>query len=411
MSGSPFSPKVVAALGAALVALFAASLLLTGAGSHGSGSSAGPNTYSRSAVGHLGLFDVLPKLGYRVVRGDRDALAMAGNDGIVVLAEPRMALFGEQERKRLNAQTVLVVLPKWAVTRDVTRGDWISQARPMSTVGVLAILDSYTSRGHVIVRVDKPSAFKKSLTIPDPTVSGPMQLIANGPAAMTPLVATSEGILLGEITQGQRRLFVLADPDPVENHGIGKGENIGFDIAMLDAIFDGRHGPVVFDESIHGFLQSKPNPLRFLVEFPFNLIAVQIAVGAALLLYAAMGRFGPPAAPERVLSTGKRDLISNAASLIDYAGHHAAILRRYTGMVIQDTGRLLRAPRQLGDTDLVHWLDRTGAARGVVSSCRDLVERAVARPNDLAGLLTEARAIYRWRKDMLNGIPGRLGDH
>jgi hypothetical protein len=168
---------------------------------------------------------------------------------------------------------------------------------------------------------------------------------------------------------------------------------------------------VVFEETIHGFLQSKPNPLRFLVEFPFNLIAVQIAIGAALLLYAAVGRFGPPAAPERVLSTGKRDLISSAASLIDYAGHHAAILRRYTGLVIQDTGRLLRAPRQLGDADLVRWLDRTGAARGVVSSCRDLKERAAARSNDLAALLMQARAIYRWRKDMLDGIPGRLGDH
>jgi hypothetical protein len=408
MNGSPFSPKVLAALSAALVTLFAASLLLTGAGSHSNGSPVGSNTYSRSAVGHLGLFDVLPKLGYRAVRGDRDALAMAGNDGFLVFAEPDIALFGEQERKRPSARTTLVVLPKWTVTRDDKRGDWISEARPLNVLAVQRILNSYAGAGNV-VRVENPSAFKKSLTIPDPTVSGPMQLIASG--TMTPLVATDEGILLGEIMQGQRRTFVLADPDPVENHGIGKGDNIDFDIAMVDAILDGRHGPVVFEETIHGFLQSKSNPLRFLVEFPFNLIAIQIAVGAALLLHAAVGRFGPPAAPERVLSTGKRDLISNAASLIDYAGHHAAILRRYIGLVIQDTGRLLRAPRQLGDADLVRWLDRTGAARGVVSSCRDLVERAAARSDDLAALLMQARAIYRWRKDMLNGIPGRLGDH
>jgi hypothetical protein len=408
MNGSPFSPKVLAALSAALVTLFAASLLLTGAGSHSSGSPVGSNTYSRSAVGHLGLFDVLPKLGYRAVRGDRDAFSLAGNDGILVFAEPNIALFGEQERKRLNARTTLVVLPKWTVTRDDKRGDWISEARPLNVLAVQRILNSYAGAGNV-VRVEKPSAFKKSLTIPDPTVSGPMQLVASG--TMTPLVATDEGIMLGEITQGQRRTFVLADPDPVENHGIGKGDNIDFDIAMVDTILGGRHGLVVFEETIHGFLQSKPNPLRFLLEFPFNLIAVQIALGAALLLYAAVGRFGPPAAPERVLSTGKRDLISNAASLIDYAGHHAAILRRYIGLVIQDTSRLLRAPRQLGDADLIRWLDRTGAARGVVSSCRDLEERAAARSNDLAALLMQARSIYRWRKDMLDGIPRRLGDH
>jgi hypothetical protein len=29
----------------------------------------------------------------------------------------------------------------------------------------------------------------------------------------------------------------------------------------------------------------------------------------------------------------------------------------------------------------------------------------------LASLLAQARAIHLWRKDILNGISGRLGDH
>jgi hypothetical protein len=152
--------------------------------------------------------------------------------------------------------------------------------------------------------------------------------------------------------------------------------------------------------------------LKFLFEFPFNLIALQVVAGVVLLLMASVGRFGTPEIPDRVLRTGKRDLISNAASLIDHAGHHAAILRRYTGMVLQDTGRLLRAPRQLGETELAAWLDRTAEARGLRSVSREPLRRiATAKSGDLASQLAEARAIHLWRRDILNGISGRLGDH
>ena len=126
---------------------------------------------------------------------------------------------------------------------------------------------------------------------------------------------------------------------------------------------------------------------------------------------AATGRFGTPEIPDRVLQTGKRDLISNAAVLIDHAGHHAAVLRRYVGMVLQDTGRLLRAPAQLTDDELAAWLDRTAARRGLRPDCAASLQRVAAASQDPASLLTEARAIHHLRKDILNGISGRLGDH
>jgi hypothetical protein len=139
-------------------------------------------------------------------------------------------------------------------------------------------------------------------------------------------------------------------------------------------------------------------------------------IGAALLLLASWGRFGTPEIPVSVLKTGKRDLISNAASLIDHAGHHAAILRRYVGMVLQDTGALLRAPRQLNEAELAAWLDRAGAGRGLQSASGEVLTRIAAIKSrnlqkDLPALLAEARAIYGWRKDLLNGISRRLGDH
>jgi hypothetical protein len=411
MSGqSPFEPRVVAALMAALVVLFAASLFLSGTGGHrAEGNPVGANTYSRSAVGHLGLFDVLPKLGYRVVRGERDVLTQLGTNGILILAEPTRAVSGSPGTSfLLAAETILVVLPKWDIRRSEERDDWIGEAKLLREDVPGSVLLTVAGPGDV-VRVTQPSGFHNSLAIPDPTVSGPIQLIKN--SKLRPIVAVADGILLGEFKQGRRKIWVLADPDPIENHGIGKGDNLAFTTAVLHAMLAGKPGTLVFDETLHGFQRSSPSALKFLFEFPFNLVALQVVAAVVLLLMASVGRFGTPEIPDRVLHAGKRDLISNTASLIDHAGHHAAIQRRYIGMVLQDTGRLLRAPGQLNDQELAAWLDRTGAARGLRSDCVALLGRIAAKSQDLVSLFAEARAIHRWRKEILNGISGRLGDY
>jgi hypothetical protein len=407
---SPFEPRVVVALVATLVALLATSLLLTGAvRERAGGNLVGANTYSRSAVGHLGLFDVLQKLDYRVVRGQHDVLAQLGANGILILAEPGSAVFGVSGNiNLLGADTILLVLPKWDVRRGGERDDWIGEARLARPYLAQSILHAVAGSGDV-VRVTRPSGFRKSIVISDPTVTGSIQLIKN--SALRPIVATAEGILLGEFKQGRRRIWVLADPDPIENHGIAKGDNLAFATAVVYAMLAGKPGTLVFDETLHGFEHSPPRALNFLFEFPYNLIALQVVAAVALLLMASVGRFGTPGIPDRALHAGKRDLISNTASLIDHAGHHAAIQRRYIGMVLQDIGRLLRAPRQLNDDELAAWLDRTGAARGLRSDYVALLERIAAKSQDLVSLFTEARAIHAWKKDILNGISGRLGDN
>ena len=204
---------------------------------------------------------------------------------------------------------------------------------------------------------------------------------------------------------------MLADPDPIENHGIGKSDNLAFTTAIVYAMLAGRPGTLVFDETQHDFRHTPPSLLKFLIEFPFNLIALQVVAAVALLLMASVGRFGAPENPDRVLQDGKLDLIGNAANLIDHAGHHAAVLRRYIGMMLQDTGRLMRAPPQLNDDELAAWLDKTRAARGARSDCVGALARVAAKPEDLVVLLTEARTIHRYRKDMVNGVSRRLGDY
>ena len=89
MSPAPaFSPRVAVALGGLVLVIFAASLLLTGRGGRDTGESFGANTYSRSAIGHLALYDMLRALGRNSVRADVDPLAQLGAKGVLVLAEP-----------------------------------------------------------------------------------------------------------------------------------------------------------------------------------------------------------------------------------------------------------------------------------------------------------------------------------
>ena len=400
---SPFQSRVLIALVAVLVVLFAASMLLSaGGGKRVTGNLIGSNTYSRSAVGHLGFFDVLRKLGYHVIRREQNVLAMLGTNGVLVLAEPGAGLAIGDDSKLLRAERIFVVLPKWNVRQSAERDDWIGGAELASAVVPQAVLLKAVGPG-TVVRVEERSAFEKTLVVPDPTVRGPLQLVKG--SRMKPLVATAEGILLGEFTEGGRKIWVLTDPDLIENHGIGKGDNMAFADAVVAAMLQGKNGQLVFDETVHGFQQSSQAPSKFLFEFPYNLVAIQVLVCIALLLMAATGRFGAPEHPERVLSTGKRDLVGNAASLLDHAGYQADILRRYCGIVLHDAGRQLRAPRELGDAELAEWLDRAAERRGVPTGCADLSRRVAAiGSSELGALLEEARSIHRWKKDMVDGI-------
>ncbi|CAL78013.1 conserved hypothetical protein; putative membrane (permease) protein [Bradyrhizobium sp. ORS 278] len=407
---SPFEPRIVAALVAVGVALFAASLLLTGSTEHREvGNRAGANTYSSSAVGHLGLFDVLKKLDYETVRGEREVLALLGRNGILVLAEPtRGVIGGGSGDNLLGAEKILVVLPKWTVQRSAERDGWIASAQLIPEARARSVFYSVAGAGE-IVRLERPPTFKTSLSIPLPTIDRQVQLIKE--SKLSPLVSADDGILLGELKEGQRTIWVLADPDPIENHGFGKGDNLAFAATIFYRMLAGKPGALVFDETLHGFSHTAPSALSFLLEFPYNLIALQIVVSVVLLLMASTARFGKPELPDRALQTGKRDLISNAAVLLDHAGHHASVLRRYVGMVVQDMGRLLRSPAGLNDEELAAWLDKTAAQRGWRTGCAAALARVAAASSDPASLLTEARIMHHLRKDMLHGISGRLGDH
>jgi hypothetical protein len=230
---------------------------------------------------------------------------------------------------------------------------------------------------------------------------------------LRPIVADGEDILVGEIAERGRRLWVLADPDVIENHGLAVGDNAAFAVALIDAL-RGPEGSVVFDETVHGYVARPANPLKLLFEFPFVVTTVQGLVAVALLLWATMGRFGSPETAPPALGSGKQGLIENAAKLLGFAGHQQRMVRRYVQATIRDAARQLHAPRGLSDTALLEWLRRVGEARNADIDCLAVYRETDAivetRRGGIAPLIPIARDIHKWKREILDGPSGSSRD-
>jgi hypothetical protein len=410
---SPFSSPVLALLLSAAAALFALSVLLpvSDEGTVPSGARAMQNSYSVSAVGYAGFHDLLRRLGLPVARGRVNAAALAGEDGLLVVAEPDPERLEDMEHIRfLDAPRLLLVLPKWKVRPDPAWPAWIAAAEPLLPEDALAVLSLVAYGDNEVFHRQWPAAWRMNALGVTPKGSGPVQLMRS--AALRPLVGLGDAMLLGEVRARDRKIWVLSDPDILANHGILKGDNARFAFALIDALGDRREdrGRIVFDETVHGFQEVPGSPLKLLFRFPFVVVTLLACCAAVLLLLAGTGRFGAPLEPRRERDFGKAGLIDNTAQLLDYAGHHAVVLQRYVRMTIRSAAQALHAPSGLDGPDLAVWLDRVGKERGIGISCAAVLHAATFTAGESRGLIrlfADVRAIHRWKGEILNGSAER----
>lgn len=416
---SSFSPAALGVLLASAAALFALSVLLSafGDGDAPTGERAGPGSYSASALGQAGAYDLLKRLGRPVSRGLGRNLGRVGEHGTLILAEPDLsALRDEEGLTLLEAPRLLLVLPKWRGYPDPDRPAWIKRAelQPQVTARqTLALVDGPGQVAHAAW----PATWPVNELGFTPAGSGWVQLMRS--QALRPVVGTDDGMLVGEMRRDDQVIWVLADPDLMANHGLGQGDNAAFFVALVEALRmtdnDDPTAPLVFDETGHGFGVADRNPLQLLFRFPFVVVTVLAGLSAVLLLLAGAGRFGAPRPTPPALDFGKAGLIDNGARLLDYAGHQADILKRYVRLEVRSVGRELHAPAGLAGFALAEWLDRIGRARGVDASCQTLM-LAMANlegddPRNLSRLSALARDIHHWKGKILNGAPTRRRHH
>jgi hypothetical protein len=397
---SLFSPQILGAWLVLAALLFAATLYFLFFGQPNT--AAGPTSFSRSAIGYAGIADVMRRLGVRIVKSSDASLGKLDPQGLLIVAEPFGYLPESQLRSLLTARNVLLVLPKWTGKPSEQKPGWIENVSLLGVGSAQSVARIAVANADV-VQMPPIANWVSNEIGGSPTVTGNVQLIKS--SRLRPVVATADGMLIGELKAGQRRLWILADPDVLDNHGLLA--NAVFATTLINRL-RGSDGNVVFDETVHGLQQAPRSAFWRLFEFPFVLATIQGAIAIAFLLWATMGRFGTPLSPPIAMPSGKAGLIENTAKLFTLARYQPVIVKRYVHAIMREVGRQLRAPSGISDTALVDWLRRTGQARAVSVDCGSVVsavdEIAPSARGGGTALAALARDMFRWKQEITDGV-------
>ena len=400
-AGGLFSPRVLVIWVAVASLLFVAMILFMLFGSPERPTE--PSAFSSSAIGYAGIADTMHRLGAPVVKSRGGSLGKLDQHGVLIVAEPMHSISPQQLRSLLAANTVLLVLPKWTGQPSGKAPGWIDDASLVPEDNPRSIA-RIAAPGADIMRLDAVPDWTTNAIGPAPVITEKPQLIKSN--RLRPVVGSSDGMLIGELNNNTHRLWILADPDVLQNHGLAK--NAAFDAALINTLRAGT-GNVVFDETVHGFTDHAASPFQILFEWPFVLATAQGLVAIALLLWATMGRFGLPLTAPIALPSGKTRLIENTAKLFALARYQPVIVRRYVYAMIRDAGRALHAPAGLTDSALIAWLQRTGQARDVGVDCAAVLNAAGELGGGSQGSYTSmaalARDIFRWKQEIVDGGP------
>lgn len=394
----PFTPLTAAVI--VLVGVFAFCVLIvlgTYAPDLHNGDDGGAHALSRSAVGFAGLAEAL-RLAGEPVLVSRHALPPGRHAGVLVVTPPLGATSEAIAALRFGGP-VLVVLPKWLGAPEQKHRGWVTKvalldarwAPPGSLVARAGLARRQGVSRPALHAVSGPLAVGRSLTF------GPVESLQTitGKGWIPVLTDEHGGVVLARDPKGPA--FVLADPDLLNNQGLGNIATFAGGLAIIDAL-RARAGPVIFDVTLDGLGKEK-GILRLAFDPPFLAVTLCLAAAAALAGFQAFCRFGPVRAGGRALALGKEALADNTAALVRLAGREARMGGRYAALTRDLAAKAVGAPRDLGEEDLTRLLDRLGSRRGATDTLGYLTVMArVAR--DRAHLMDAARRLYHWRLEM-----------
>jgi hypothetical protein len=401
-SDSIFSPRLLVVWIVGAVLVFVITLYFMGSKDQGT-KTVGPSTFSRSAIGYAGIAEVLRQLDVTVIKSRYDSLSKVTAGSVLVIAEPSPGAKTEATiRTLLKADSILLVLPKWTGPPSTRKSGWLGEAelRPKGDVDWALNLVAPQADD---LDVDQVVWTSNSLNMA-PTLEAPIQLVHGD--RLQPLIASKDGMLLGQLVSRNRKIWVLSDPDVISNHGLAEPGNAALAVAIINGLRSGS-GSVVFDETLHGFISEPASPILLLFRFPFVLVTLQAVIAMVLLLWATLNRFGAPQQAPPSMTAGRLGLLQNIAKLLEFSGHQEVMIRRYVLETVRDVARQLHAPRGLSTPALVAWLQRVGAARGTDVDCGDVIAQAEGltdgRRRNPASLVRLARDIHRWRGEIVDG--------
>lgn len=369
-------------------------------------SDGGTHVLSTSAVGFAGLRRLLEASGIPV-EIDRGFFAREGRRAsLTIRTLPQLPKGGASGTevgraspriRQLGAQ--LDISPKWLTAPDPERRDWVRK------VIALPLAPPIVKGGRRFSLLNR----RKGVT-PVALQPNPRELPGMAPARIAPVdqlqtmqagnltpvisAALGQAVLL---RMQQTHLYVLSDPDLMNNHGLRDEATARAALAIIEQLREGD-GPVVFDVTVNGFRRS-PSLLRDALEPPFLGATIAALLAALLMGVHAFSRFGTPPAPPRHFALGKQALADNTAALVRNMGREAGMARRYAqatrAMVLEALGIRRELSAEQADALL---------AKIEKAAHTDEAFAALALDAEFAhnggDLIRTARKLYEWRQGM-----------
>lgn len=362
-----------------------------------SGRNGGAHALSNAVTGYAGLVNLAEATG-RHPRIVRTAHAFDTEDLLVVSPETGATDISQALIRRATRPT-LFVLPKWRTVPDDNHAGWARYQGLLplyEPIGVLApgvrfTMRHYRSGGGTLTSRGVPGRFWTPRPIQVITSIDPdNDQQQDRWRKLTPLLTDGKGgIVLAQVGEGP--LYVLADPDLLNNRGMKDLSQARAALALLDWMNSTDAEGIAFDVSMNGLGHSR-SPLKLLFEPPF--LAMTLAIVATLLLAGlhAFGRFGPPRARTRAVALGKAALVDNSALLIRKARRESRLGGRYAAAVRERAARAFGVPARLRDGALDDYLDSLKGEHRFT----DLAQ-AVQAASDRHSLLDAAQALHDWQ--------------
>jgi hypothetical protein len=397
-----FNPRLLAADVAIGVVAFIALWALIALGPQlGSGNDGGGHALSKAAPGYAGIVDLAERAGADVeLRRKVEPDRYEEHDPLVILT-PTMRTRTQDMRDLLAAQgdaPVLVILPKWVAGRagaKAPKPGWVgsgiallppSRLLPEDIFGAVRIgrarWGNADARGRIGAR--------------DVRLVEPGQLHTVSGAGLEPMVVASDGSALVARVR-ERNLYILADPDLVNNLAFASSAKAAAAAELLDAIAEdaGADG-LAFDLTLNGF-GAQRSLLRFAFVPPFIGITLCLIAAGLFALWQAWARFGPALKPGRAIPVSKAALIANSADLIKQAHRELDGAAAYVKSQRSAIARRLHAPAGLGDDATDAWIDRHQRGGEPFSA----LARRLPLARSTHEFLADAQALHAIRKDLL----------
>ncbi len=373
MSDSPFALRTVLILIAVGGCAIAGIVYLSLYGrDFGEPNTVEPSVYSRSSIGHKAFLETLRRLGVPVQVSRFNSAQKTGDSGLLIVAEPTDDEENDDLLHRLDdLPEVLFVLPKWQAAADPGNPRWASAIGLLPEENVLALYEKVVSKA-------KLRRYEGLDTLSGGSFGGEIRLNDGQYIEdddLKTLIPGRRGALLGEYARGGTRLWVLSDPDLISNQGIDEGENAGIALAIVKAL-ERRDGPVVIDETVHGFGE-RPELLHRIFQLPYVVVTITGLLALVLVVWAGSLRFGAPRLSEPVLAAGKGSLIRNAGDLLSLGQATGMVAMSYLRLSVGEAMRGLRGPGGLDEAAQAAWLDAQARRRGIARRLAPLREDAL----------------------------------